>query len=189
MSDAGNPPLDKFQMAWCVHCQNAECVRNGGKNLKFNKRIDNWKEELFQSPPRADVEDSRFNDIRLKRFVPVSGGKVYEVRSSRELPLISTPAIEKEQEKPVASLPSMPSRFQIDEGEPIIEDLVIQEPALVTQVTPPELISPAPAPAPANHVADLVNTKFTQGAILPGEKQESGEKVENPGSTFTFDND
>lgn len=179
MSDAGNPPLDKFQIAWCVHCQNAECVRNGGKNFKFNKRVDSWKEDLFESPPRATEEDPRFNDIRLKRFVPVSGGKTYELRSSREVPFISTPAV-KEPEKVVTNPPSMPSRFQIDEGNPTTEDLVIQEPALVAPVQS----------APINsHVADLVNTKFTQGAVLPGEKQESGDKVESPGSTFTFDND
>lgn len=173
MSDVRNPPLDVFQKTWCTYCQSGDCVRSSANNMQFNQRVEGWKESLFESPPRADGDDPKFEKIRLQRFTPVSRGRTYEVRETGEVPIISAPE----------GAERVPARFLVSE-EPA--EPPPPEPPPPEPVRPPPPLEPSVRPAESPpEVRDVGNTPFVQGTVLEG----GGEKVEKPGSTYVFGGD
>lgn len=173
MSDVGQAPLDEFNRTFCVRCQNPECVRSGGNNSLFNKRISSWKETMFDRVPRAADNDPRYAKIRAKRFLPIGEPRPHATVSTAKPPVISADRMPE---------PRMPE--PTSEVEP---ELPIPPTAEIPQPQPQPQSQPQPQPAvssPSRPTADIQNTPFVQGTVLKG-----GDPIEKPGSTFTFDDD
>jgi hypothetical protein len=61
-------PIDEFQKQYCIRCIQQECTRSIASKSSFNRRVENWEKDLFQSPPRASETDPSFETIRNKVF-------------------------------------------------------------------------------------------------------------------------
>lgn len=168
MSDVGQAPLDEFNRAFCVRCQNPECVRSGGNHSLFNKRVSGWREAMFDRVPRAADDDPRYAQIRAKRFLPIGEPRPHATVSTAKPPVISAekmPAPRAPEPVPDPSVPEVGASVTVEEPQP--------------QPQPQPVVRPAIRPA-----TDVQNTPFIQGTVLKG-----GDPVEKPGSTFTFDDE
>lgn len=187
MADVGQAPIDTFQKAFCVVCANRDCIRSSSNNLAFDRRILNWKQDLFDNVSRAEESDPRFSQIRSKRFLP-AGQPPIVVSDTRvqEVPSVSVTNTE--------NLNAAQDRIQTDSPinqipEPIPEQ--IPEPIVHTQDSAeiqPQIVPTQPSvdPVPVDP-ASQSNTPFSQGATLPGfRKDEPLDIVIEPGASFTF---
>jgi len=171
MSDVGNAPLDEFNQYFCIKCQNIDCIRAGGNDSIFKKRISSWEDSLFKNVSRADDDDSRFNNIRSKKFLPIIKETKYEVISNTELPILDTS--------------KMKQQIKINNKE-LDDDL--------TLVDMPKEVKIEPLEVKINeHIqntefsSDIQNTEFKQGTMLS--KTETELTVKKPGSIFIFDDE
>lgn len=159
-------PIDDFNKSYCIVCANRECTRSISNNMAFDKRVQNWQNDLFINPPRASDDDPKFVNIRNKNFAPA--GHRIEIPGS-------------------PNFISVQSKAQV-ESPPRIETLD----NAVIQI--PSRFSPQPVNESASENRQAVqavqdNTNFSQGVILPGKDKEKKENVDQPGSTFTFDDE
>lgn len=169
MSSVGQGPLDLFQKAFCSVCYNRECTRSSSHNLSFDRRISNWKKDLFDNVPRADDSDPRYASIRAKKFVTIDRSSPPVFFSNTQEPPIST------------DVPVQPQ---------IVQPQIVQPQSTVPTVSPEPEQAPQTAPQTSQEPAvssDQANTPFSQGTILPGfQRQETSDTVIEPGDTFTF---
>jgi hypothetical protein len=178
MSEIGTVPIDKFNWAYCRICANRNCARSGLNNSHFDIRVKNWEEILFNNVPRAGENDPNYNTIRLKNFSPVKpGNKTYEINSGQmieESISAKTPEPEPEPE------PEFKSEPELGNPIPIIEPKIVEN---------PETPSPETSVIPSQSVPQpiMVNTPFVQGTVL--ENPDKKEEINQPGSTFTFNDD
>lgn len=177
MSEAGQMPLDDFNLAYCVRCANRECARSGAGQMSFDRRVQNWQKDMFSNVPRAQENDPRYSSIRSKHFRSANSSTIATVN------LQGRTAAVMEHVEPRAAIPSdLNPNTNTTATTPVNEPLVPKESP--TQVTPtPTQASPSPKP-------QTYNTPFVQGAMLPGhEEDKSGDEstVEmDAGGTFTF---
>lgn len=162
MSEVPQAPLDEFQKAYCLVCANRECSRSRMNNSVFDKRVANWKENLFIHPPQAAADDPRFDNFRSKQFLPLVKDGSREVRSV-DVPVIQPPkfmpgAAEAPPPEPKETAPTPPDS---------------PPPDLVPQPQPPPDLpaaeqEPTPEAQPAQQGPAFGNTSFQQGTVLPG---------------------
>jgi hypothetical protein len=178
----GPTPIDEFSKAFCIRCIQKDCTRARLNGSLFARRVETWKTNLFDSPPRAKDDDPRYQSIRAKRFLQTAnevvelrqGGVNYEVQT-REMPEIPA-ALRRE---PVVAAP-----------EPVPSPAPVPEPVVQTQTAPVDLAPPPPPPPPPPapvRDASFQNTPFEQGTVLPGGQPQ--EKVTEVGGSFTFGSD
>ena len=170
LNATGNIPIDLFNKSYCIVCANRECARSALNNTSFDVRALSWKEKLFTKVPRAEESDQNYNRIRDKKFISINGlskNTPYEIQSYEP---IQTDIISDEQ--------------------PINEDSnKIQEPESESE---PKLELEEPKPLVQEQSTQLeinqefYNTPFNQGTIL---KDNSKEKILEPGSSYTFDDE
>lgn len=180
----GMVPIDEFNRVYCLKCFQKECERSAAGGTLFTRRVENWKTDLFEKPPRAKDDDPKYAGIRAKKFLQMAkevvelraNGVNYEVQTSEmpELPQALRP------KEAVAAPPAV-------ETEPEVQD-----PPSVPAPPGPLLEAPAPPPPPVEparvpSTTELQNTPFDQGAVLPG--GESEEKVAEVGGTYVFGSD
>ncbi len=157
----GMVPLDEFNKAYCVRCQQRGCERAGMNSSLIAVRARTWKERLFERVPRADNDDPEYDRIRAKRFLPAGGQGTYEIRAEKV---------------------DAPSQKAEPQSELWIPGLT--QPAEAQTVAP----SPASPTAPGGRgltSSSPLNTPFEQGTVLPCEEER---KVE-VGGTYVFGSD
>ena len=176
MSSVGQGPIDLFQQAFCSVCYNRECSRSSSHNLSFDRRISNWKKDLFDNVPRANESDPKYASIRAKKFVTIDRSSPPVFFSSTQEPPINT------------DVPVHPQ---------VIQPQIVQPQSAISEVSP-ELTEPTSEPTPQIPQitsqepvvsSDQANTPFSQGTILPGfqkQAQEPSDTIIEPGETFTF---
>ena len=172
MSDVGQGPLDIFQKAFCSVCANRDCTRSAANGMAFDRRILNWKNDLFDSVPRADEADPKFDGIRSKKFLPIVPGSV-------NVSMWSPPAAEAPVEVPKPLI-----HFAV-ESKPISIQEAPTEAAVVPQKAPSE---PLPVAKPVQGALNPGNTPFTQGTVLPGytAPKPTEDIILESGGTFTL---
>lgn len=74
-------PLDEFQTGFCSRCVNPECTRSLFGQSKFDLRVNNWEDRLFNNVPRMDTRDPRYNTISGQRFLTMAVGRTPEIRT------------------------------------------------------------------------------------------------------------
>ncbi len=160
----GQPvPIDAFVKHYCIRCGNRACERAGSNNMAFDKRVQNWHENLFVNPPRADDSDTSFSQIRAKNFAP-SGPKL-EVQGSSGFVTIG-------KQNSVPSIP-VPTITQVEPLARVIQPVEVLEPVVVPEAQ-----------------IGASNTPFKQGTLLPGApplKEIVKEVAVKTGVEFTFD--
>lgn len=73
-------PLQDFTANVCIRCANLECHRSlASRASKFEDRVQNWHERLFENPPQMPETDPRFAQISAQKFVTIPTGRVPEV--------------------------------------------------------------------------------------------------------------
>lgn len=153
-ADMGGVDTETLEQAWCHRCIQVECVRSGlGKASRFEDRVVNWHERLFEKIPRMAQNDPRFLTIARQGFATIDVGPTPELRSTsswhdpRDL---MQPAVAPTPPPPPAP---PPVRFVAEPAPPpappvVVEPAQAPEPApapVAVAATPP---TPAPVPAP-----------------------------------------
>lgn len=171
MSDVPRAPIDEFNARYCAICANRDCLRAGVLNrLSFDKRVQGWREQLFDAVPRASDGDPRFDSFRSKRFVVIQ---------QADAPSVAGPSWAQPAREAAPEPPAMPDALQeaVDraDGPP---DMPVAPPAAAPQPAVVPAVVPAAAP---------VNTPFVQGAFIgkPPVAQKDDGEISN-GGTFTF---
>lgn len=165
----GPVQIDEFSKAYCLVCANRDCARAGTNNMQFDYRSIHWKEMLFDNVPRADDNDSRYDNIRGKKFLPIQ-------------PRIEVPGTPNFVSPNMVSVDPSISRSMAKPDDP---EVVIATPVIAT----PESIQIQSKPQ-SKPTTELKNTPFQQGTILPGGPKAEPAKEETPlanGSVYTFD--
>lgn len=179
-------PIDAFTKAYCLRCDNRECARSGANNMAFDDRVKNWQERLFRNPPRARPDDPVFANIRTKNFAPVTAPLSVQGNAG----FVPVPAPTLVQPPPP---PPPPPAVEIPspeaEAAPEPAQAVVHEASGTSddhQPQPQDL----PTKQGYNQGTRPANTKFQQGAVLPGGPQGSPkDRIVEPGATFTFGED
>lgn len=182
MSDFPNVPLDAFQKSYCVMCANRECQRSGLNNSMFDTRVRNWREILFTAVPRASEDDPKYDNIRARKFLPLTENPPIEVQERPRVELRSRAEIA------MGINPDLPRRPTEDDD---VISTPTQDPELTEVMEDSEPVPPPGGGLPPRPIAKPVpveNTPFSQGAMLPGGPPPAG-KVEAPGSSFVFDDE
>lgn len=178
MSDAGQMPLDEFNVTYCVRCANRECARSGSGQMSFDRRVQNWQKDMFINVPRAQENDPRYTMIRSKHFRSAnsSTNAIVSLQGRND----AVTKVE-EQVNPAPAVSAAPNTNPTA-TTPMNGPLVPQESPIQVNPTPSQA-SPSPKP-------QTYNTPFVQGVMLPGHEQKSEEKDEtvemDAGGTFTF---
>lgn len=162
MSEFPPAPIDEFNRAFCLKCYSKECSRSQLHNSAFEKRTENWKSILFTNVPRADEKDSRFDNFRSKRFLPLN--KISEISSFQ----FESKEPEPEEETPVTLVIKPPV-----ENPPKTEEMTIPAPKSTKEIV-----------SETNVIPD--NTPFVQGKMI---QQEGAQVIIEPGGTFSFNSD
>ncbi len=163
ISKLGNLTLDVFNRTYCAVCGNRECSRSIANASAFDVRVLNWKKDLFESVPRAPDGDSSYDNIRAKKFLPITkSGNIntYEAQITPEPKIQSV--------KTVESSPQLEMNFDKPE-------LKIQPITTISQQSSQQNLP--------------FNTPFTHGVMIKNIEPESKENVSEPGSTFIFGSD
>ena len=179
--EPGRPvPLDAFTQSYCVRCDNRSCARAGANNILFDRRVNNWQKDLFDSPPRAEDSDQQYVSIRAKNFAsaPLKVG----VPGTPSFVTVKSP----EAARPVVSPPPPPAP-----PPQVSPRVVAATPEVPKPVGTAPVSVPAVIPTPNNYsAAGQSNTAFQQGTFLPGAPEKpSEETVTQTGATFTFGDD
>jgi hypothetical protein len=74
--------LDTFQEQWCARCFNLDCTRSIGGKSRFEVRVSNWEDRLFNNPSRMTPDDPRFPQITAQKFITIDVGRTPEIRSA-----------------------------------------------------------------------------------------------------------
>ena len=158
--------LDEFNKTYCLVCANRGCSRAGSNNMGFDRRVQNWQNDLFNNVPRAGDNDPNFVHIRMKNFAPA--GQRIVVPGGPKFVNVE-PTIQ-------------PTKFVRSEPEP--EAPIVQEVAPEVSKEPEK---PLAVREEAKKPQNQENTNFEQGTVLPGgEPQIPKETIMQPGSSFTF---
>lgn len=164
MRDVPGLPIDQFNTAFCVMCGNRQCSRSGANNLAFDRRVSNWKNDLFDNVPRASDRDPGFDHIRLKRFIPIEPESTV------------VPDVYSREPDVVINVQSTEAQTEAKEN-----------------LSVPLAFRRIPS-TPASQTPQAANTPFIQGAMLPGNDQSvvkiSPQETEiESGGSFTFGGD
>jgi hypothetical protein len=178
MSDVGQTPLDIFQKSYCFVCGNRECSRSSANNLQFDRRVLNWKKDLFDEVPRADEFDQRFAQIRSKQFLPANQSPAVITPRFQEIaPVFKETIPEVVQTDPILDQVSPENSTQ-----PMVDMIEISTIDPPVPVDTPKPVQPIVQPTQGKS-----NTPFSQGTTLPGfRKEEPKDVVIDVGGSFTF---
>lgn len=177
MGDIPGTPIDEFNRRYCVLCANRDCSRSAASTkVSFDRRVANWRSDLFDAVPRADDNDPGFASIRSKRFVPLDASSPYEIQHHPSGVMLEKPADPQPDPSPAPAAAEQPA----------------DPPAAAAG--PPEPAGGATEPEEPDAAARIpvasYNTPFQQGAMLPGAPQKRPpEVVVDNGGTFTFGDD
>lgn len=75
-------PLDLFASECCRLCINPECTRSQFGQSRFDSRVKNWHERLFENVPRMTAQDPRFALFAGKKFLTLDVSHPLVVTSS-----------------------------------------------------------------------------------------------------------
>ena len=180
MSDVGQGPIDIFQKAFCSVCANRDCSRSTSSSLSFDKRVSNWKDDLFDNVPRADESDPNFARIRAKRFISINNDPP---GISNVVPVIIETQKNNISTQMEANMVNDRLVVQMDttqvEPDPVVQSVPVQP--VPVQPVP---VQPVPVPVQPQNQS---NTTFVQGTTIPGfKKEEKIDVVIEPGASFTF---
>ena len=161
MADVGQGPIDIFQKAFCSVCANRECSRSSANGLAFDRRMLNWKSDLFDNIPRGEDSSKQF----------ISTHDSIKTTVQNHFQPISQPII-----RPVSNI------------ETPIESIATPPDCTPEVLKEKEVISPPP---PSRVQPELENTPFSQGTILHKHTQPKTQvDVElEVGGGFTFGGD
>lgn len=173
----GTVPIDVFSKAYCVVCANRECSRSALASMSFDIRVANWRKNMFDSVPRADDSDPRFDAFRKKRFIQVQRD-VLEVQSP--------PQFESVVHNPPQS--SVDKLGVTDTPMPVPVPASTPESTPTSTPVPAQAPTPVPAQAPVPTPMPVENTPFVQGTVLPGGPSQKPvqDTILEPGGTFVF---
>lgn len=165
LAKAGPIPIDAFSRAYCIVCANRECSRSALGSMSFDVRVANWHKDMFESVPRADESDKKFDALRNKKFLQVHAD-VPEITLQR------------------------PQRFEVVIEEQPAPATPASAPAPAPETPATSVPAPKTPATPQTAAGELENTPFAQGTVLPGEpaRKDADEQdvIMNPGGTFTF---
>ncbi len=71
--------VEDFEAAFCQRCMAPDCSRSNAGKSRFEQRVHNWHQRLFEQPARMPEDDPRLIQIRAKRFVDLPTGSVPEI--------------------------------------------------------------------------------------------------------------
>lgn len=192
-----NVPFQDFERQFCSRCLQPECTRSRAGESKFEHRVHNWQDRLFDNVPTMPNDDPRLVSIRAKKFMAIDPGRVPEVGQGsawldpRDLP-----------QEPEVSAEPVPASVE----EPV--DPVLQEEAAVAEEVdsePSEDQVSDPQNPPANPLPRfLMNTPTQSGQMVggreapkaapprdpwaPKEEPQTGDvEVVKPGARIRFD--
>lgn len=193
MSDVGQGPIDIFQKAFCSVCANRDCSRSTSSNLSFDRRVSNWKDDLFNNVPRANESDPNFARIRAKRFISLDNEPSGAV--SNAVPIIIETQKNTASTQVEASIIDNKLVVQMDTTQMTQTELEFSKQEQPTQVQPIQAqpIQAQPQPVQVQPVqvqpvqTNQPNTVFVQGTTIPGfKKEETTDIMLEPGASFTF---
>lgn len=155
-ADMGGADESQLEQNWCNRCIQVECVRSGlGKASRFEDRVSNWHERLFEKIPRMAQNDPRFLAIARQGFATIDVGPIPEIRSTsawhdpRDLadaaPMVVAPVA------PSRFVPPQPEPVVAPEPTPLTPPTAVPVPPAVAQSplpAPPALTAPTPVQAP-----------------------------------------
>jgi len=193
MSDVGQGPIDVFQKAFCSVCANRDCSRSTSSSLSFDKRVSNWKNDLFDNVPRANESDPNFARIRAKRFISLDNEPsgtvsnavpiIIETQKGSGSTQMEASIIDNKLVVQMDTIQITQTEAQITQTE--LEFLKQEQPIQVQpiQVQPIQVQPIQVQPIQTNQS----NTTFVQGTTIPGfKKEEITDVVLEPGASFTF---
>lgn len=177
ISDVGSKlgrmvPIDDFNRAFCIVCVNSECSRSKSNNLKFEYRVSNWEDTLFNNVSRANSEDPEFEHIRIKKFLPMENKNTYVMETLPDLTPVDPPPKTETEPEPEPDQVMAQNTENLEGIENTGDTGDIEN----------KISVPQSAPLPQQ-----TNTEFKQGTMLPGSS--SKEVSLDPGQVFVFDDE
>jgi hypothetical protein len=130
-------PLDLFVAECCLRCINPECTRSQFGKSRFDARVQNWFERLFENVPKMSPQDPRFALFADKKFLTLDTSRPIEVNTStwfdpRDLeaspaPRVSAPPVvaPEPEAQGVAPTPSVLSRPPSPSGSKVLPSHMI----------------------------------------------------------------
>lgn len=186
-------PIDQFNSEFCNYCINNECTRSSSSSTLFEKRVQNWQENLFGSVPRASDTDTTYDIIRAKWYkaIPSIGVTPDPTPPNTNMIVPQNKVIDTVAEKPKKPRPTK-KRTRTEQGvismsespEKVSPAHSIGEEAPKPPIEAKEPPAQSPAQSPAQAPGPTGNTSWHTETFLPDSP--NTEVVIKPGGSFTF---